>query len=320
MLTKFHKILLGALAVQIALAIVLFARSGEGTVVKEQPLLPGFDAAKVTRMQVTAADKPSIDLVKKGSGWVLASSYDYPAEGAKVDGVLGPIGKLAAAEPIATQVVRQKQLEVADDKFQRKVVITANGKDTTLYIGTPAGLRRNAIRIGGSDAVYAVNGLSAYSVFADPHMWVDQHYVVLPKDQIAKVTVKRKNATLEFTHADDGRWTGTFDGGPLDPVDSDAIDRLVDEVAAIDLLAPADPKRDASAPTLTASIELKTKPGVSGAPIVIDAIADGDRFWIHQRALDRAVMIDQSKLALASVDRTKLVVTPPVPAPTPAPK
>src|SRR5664279_949775 len=125
--------MIGLLGVQVLLAILLLARRGEGTVVKEQPLLPGFDVAQVTRMQVTADGKAPIDLVKKGAGWVIASSFDYPADTARVDGVLAPIAKLTAAEPIATQVGRQKQLEVADDKYQRKVVITANGKDTTLY-------------------------------------------------------------------------------------------------------------------------------------------------------------------------------------------
>jgi hypothetical protein len=320
MLTRFHKILLGALAVQIALAVLLFARGGETTVKKEQPLLPGFDAAKVTRVQVLAAgEAQAVDLVKKGGGWVLASSYDYPADASKVDALLAPIAKLAAAEPVATQAARHKQLKVADGEFERKLTITANGKDTTLFVGAQAGLRRTAVRLAGSDDVYGVSGLSPYSAPAEPHMWVDQHYVMLPKDQIAKVTVKRADATLELSHADDGKWTATVDGGPVDPVDSDAIDHLVDQVAAIDLLAPADPKRDASKPTATIGVELKTKPGTSTAPILIDAIADGDKVWVHQRALDRAVVVDKSRMELTTIDRAKLVKAP-APAAPEAPK
>ena len=318
MITKVHQTLIGLLVVQVALAVVLFARGGEPAVLKEQPLLPGFDAAKVTRVQVTASDAAPIDLVKQGSGWVLASSFGYPADASKVDALLAPIAKLAASEPIATQAARHKQLDVADDKFQRRIVISAGGKDTTLFVGAPAGLRRNALRLGGSDDVYAVAGLSPYSAPSAPHLWVDQHYVSLPKDQIAKVSVKRPDATLEFTHADDGKWTATVDGGPVDPVDSDAIDRLVDDVAAVDLLEPADPKRGPA--TVTISVELKAKPGTSTAPIVMDVIGDGDRVWVHQRALDRAVLLDKSKLGIVTVDRAKLVKAPAAPTTPPAPE
>ena len=320
MLTKFHKILLGVLAVQIALAVMLFARGGEEGAVKEQPLLPGFDAAKVTRVQVLAAGEAKpVDLVKKGSGWVLASSFDYPADTAKIEALLAPLAKLAAAEPVATQAARHKQLKVADAEFERRLTITANGKDTTLFLGAPAGLRRNALRFAGSDDVYGVSGLSPYSAPAEPHMWVDQHYLSLPKDQIAKVTVKRADAAIDFTQTDDGKWTATFDGGPVDPVDSDAIDHLVDQICAIDLLAPADPRRDAAAPTATIGVELKAKPGTSAAPIVIDAIVDGDKVWVHQRALDRAVTVDKSRMDVVTVDRAKLVKAP-APAAPGAPK
>jgi hypothetical protein len=311
MLTKFHKVLIGVLAVQIVLAVVLFARGGETTSIKETPLLPGFDVSKVTRMQVTPLGDKTIDLVKKGSSWVVASSFDYPADQTKIDAVLGPIGKLSALEPIATQPARHKQLKVADDEYERKIVLTADGKDTTLFVGTPAGLRRNAIRIGGSDNVYAVAGISSFSAPAAPHMWVDAHYIQIPKEQIAKVTVKRGAQTLEFTHADDGAWTATVDGGPLDQVDSDAIDHLVDQAANVNLLSPADPKRDASAPVAVISIDLKTKPGESGAPIAIDVVADADRYWVHQRALDRAVTIDKTALELPTVEKAKLVKAPP---------
>ncbi len=320
MLTKFHKILLGLLGVQILLAVLLLSRGGDAPAAKEQPLLPGFDVAKVTRIQVfSGADKP-IDLAKRGSGWVVASSFDYPAAPAKIDGLLAPLAKVAAAEPIATQAARHKQLKVADSEFERKLVITADGKDITLFVGAPAGLRRNALRIGGHDEVYAVRELSPYSAPAEPHMWVDQHYLAIPKDEIAKVQVKRGDATIELTHADDGKWTATWDGGPIDPVDSDAIDHLVEQVATVDLLSPADPKRDTAKAT-TISIELKTKPGVSGAPVVIDAIQDANSFWIHQRAFDRAVDVDKSRLEIATVERAKLVKAPPAPAPpAPAPK
>ena len=175
MLTRFHKVLIAALAVQLILAVIVLTRGDDSAALKEHPLIAGFDAAKVTRLQVFAGDsnkadagKPDaakpIDLVKRDTSWVLASGFDYPVEQKKVDDVLSPIAKLAAAAPIATQAGRHKQLKVADTDFERKLVITAGGKDVTLFIGGPAGARRTAVRLGGDDRVYAVSGLTAFAV------------------------------------------------------------------------------------------------------------------------------------------------------------
>src|ERR1044071_3948152 len=150
MLTRFHKILIAALAVQLLLAVIVLTRGDDSAAQKEHPLVPGFDAAKVTRLQVFASDankpegsdaeaKKPVDLVKRDANWVLASGFDYPVEQTKVNDVLSPIAKLAASAPIATQASRHKQLHVADDDFERKLVITADGKDLTLFVGGFAG-------------------------------------------------------------------------------------------------------------------------------------------------------------------------------------
>src|ERR1700759_1686802 len=159
MLTRFHKILIAVLAVQLVLVVIVMTRGNNGAAQKEHPIVVGFDAAKVTRLQVSAGDagkpdaaKPDaakpIDLVKRDGNWVLASGFDYPVEAAKVTDVLSSIGKLAAAAPTATGADPHKQLHVADPDFDRKLVVTADGKDLTLYVGGSAGARRTAVRIG----------------------------------------------------------------------------------------------------------------------------------------------------------------------------
>jgi len=123
MLTRFHRILIAALAVQLVLAAIVLTRGNDSAALKEHPILAGFDAAKVTRLQVfakpagaTDAAKPDaakpdagkqIDLVKRDKDWVLASGFDYPVDQKKLDEVLAPIAKLSAAAPIASQAPAQ---------------------------------------------------------------------------------------------------------------------------------------------------------------------------------------------------------------------
>ena len=351
MLTRFHKILIAALAVQLVLAVIVLTRGDDSATLKERSIVTGFDAAKVTRLQVfpSATGKP-IDLVKKDpakdSSWVLASAFDYPVDQAKVSDVLSPIAKLAAAAPIATQASRHLQLHVADTDFERKLVITAGGKDLTLYIGSPAGARRTAFRIGGEDKVYAVTGFSPAVAGGEPRQWVDTSYVKIARDEIAKLVVARDGKTVELARpappaepAGSGsaagsaaspsppaaeHWNVAVGGSPItlatgESLDESAIDKLLGEVAAIDLSSPADPKRDAGKPTATITIERKATGTTTAAPVLLDVIADGSSYWVHDRSLPRAALVDKARLDdVLGVERDKLVKKPPPPPPPPA--
>jgi hypothetical protein len=79
MLTRFHKILLGVLAVQIVLAVIVLTRGDDNVIKKERPLFAGLDAGKVTRVQVFGPSGPAgaakpIDLVKHDASWRRAST------------------------------------------------------------------------------------------------------------------------------------------------------------------------------------------------------------------------------------------------------
>ena len=293
MLTRFHKILIGVLVAQIALAVLLMTRSDSTAALAEKPLLPAFDAAKVTRVQVFAPNQPKpIDLAKRGTDWVLASHFDYPVQAQKITDMLAPLGKLAAADPIATQASRHKQLRVGDTEFERKVVISGNGPDLTLYVGT--GARRTPVRIGADARVYGVTGLQAFSFLTDANQYIDTAYVSLAVDEVTKLTVQRGATKVELERvpapaagsgsaigsgsaAPTDSWKVLIDGAPPalgagESIDTDAITQLVGKVAQLHMMAPGDPKRSAAKPTATLTIQRKT-----GAPLVLDAIAEARR-------------------------------------------
>jgi len=344
MLTRFHKVLIAALAVQLVLIAIVRTRGDDNVALQERPVVAGFDAANVTRLQVfaggpAAAGKP-IDLVKRDAGWVLASGFDYPVDAAKVADVLAPIGKASAAAPLTTQAARHKQLHVADGDFERKLVITSSGKDLTLYLGGPAGARRTALRVGGSDDVFAVAGLSASTVSGEARGWLDPSYVKIAANEISKVVVQHDTTTVELTRpapaappaagsgsaapAAPGPWSAAVGGAPVVPaagesLETSAIDRLVSTVATIELNAPADPKRDASKPTATVTIERRATGAATPATTVIDIIADSASYWVHERGAAHAVLVDKWRLDnVVTISRDKLI-NKPVPATIPPP-
>ena len=322
MLTRFHKILIGLLIVQVILVVVVFGFGGGQATQVDKPLLPGFDASKVTRVQVFAKDnaKAAVDLVKKDTTWRIASAFDYPAEDSKVTAVLGPIAKMAASAPIATQQARHAQLHVGDTEFERKLVITVDGKDVTLFLGSPAGSRRNAVRLGGDDRVYAVSGVSAFTAGTEPRQWIATSYVNVPRDDVAKLAITRDGSSAEFTRDGDA-WKATIDGAAVTPgkdetLDTTAIDDIVSAATNLDASAPADPKRDASKPTATITIDHKA---AKSKPTIVDVVADSTSYWVHDRALDRAVTVDKARLERAvTIEHGKLIKKPTPKAPAAA--
>ena len=345
MLTRFHKILIGVLVAQIALAVILMTRGDSTAALAEKPLLANFDPAKVTRVQVFAPNQTKpIDLVKRGNDWVLASHFNYPVLANKVTDMLTPLPKLAAAEPMATQASRHKQLKVGDVEFERKLVISAGGPDITLYVGTSAGGRRTPVRIGSDARVYGVSGLQAFSIFTDPNQWVDTAYVNVPVDDVVKLTVQRGANKVELERvaaaaagagsagsagsgsargsagsagsgsgsaATAPAWKVLIDGAAPtlaagESIDTDGIDKLLTKVAQLHLSAPGDPKRDASHPTATITLARKT-----GTPIVLDAVVEGETYWVAERGRGKAALISKPLLDdVVTLARDKLVKKP----------
>lgn len=341
MLTRVHKILFALLAVQAVLAAVVLSRRDDSTAHKPEAVLAGFDAAAVTQFAVYGKDgsKPGVTLAKHGDKWVVSSSFDYPVAEAKVSDLLTSIVKMSAASPIATQASRHKQLHVDDTEFERKLVITTARGDSTLLLGTQAGARRTAVRRGGDARVFAVSGLNVWSIGAEPRDWVDAGYLKIGPDDVDKITIERDGVRNELQR-DGAQWKPSIAGAAIklaagETLDLAAIQRIVTAATSIELRAPGDPKRDASKPTATIAIERKAAQAAQAgsgaalgsgsaqavpagqaapappAPTIIDVIADGDSYWVHDRASPTAALVDKAKLSdLVELSREKLVTKP----------
>jgi hypothetical protein len=118
-------------------------------------------------------------------------------------------------------------------------------------------------------------------------------------------------------------WNVMVRGAPValaagESIDEATIDRLVNQAGMIELSSPADPKRDASKPTATITIDRKATGTSTTAPTVIDVILDGNSYWVHDRSSPRAVLVDKARIdEIVNVDRDKVVKKPPPPPPPP---
>jgi hypothetical protein len=329
-MTKLNKILLGAVVLQVLLLVFVYTRADTVSMSTMQPVLPGFDSAQVTRIQVfdKNAEAVGADLVKTGDAWTVANAFGYPVDETKVNDLLQKLAGMKARAPIATSPVRHQQLGVADKAFEKKLVITTGKGDTTILVGAQAEGRTTAVRVAGNAKVYGITNLSPWAVNADPARWINTDYLALDKEQIQRITIDAKGTTTELERTATG-WQLDATGlpialGPGESLDTAAIDALVGHIAAIRITKPGDPKQDATAPAATVSVWLApadvTIPGGgSGASSVdrpadhvIDIVAAPDEmFWVHDRALATAGLVGKGAIQdVVDATKAKLIKQP----------
>jgi hypothetical protein len=342
---RINQILAAVLVVQALLAVALFLRDDQTSIRSLEPLLASFDPTKVERIQVFEGGKGdedvgekkekkksnAVDLVKRGDDWVLASHFDYPVEAQKVTDLLDKVKGMRSRGPVASGKARIKQLEVGDDDFQRKLVLTAGGKETVLYIGASAGARQTSVRLAGKDDVHGVSGLTSFGVGATASAWVDTAYFTVEAKDVATVDIANGSGSYQLERSDDpSGWKVMINGQPLViPPDSelhvDKLEGIVGKLARIHLSEPGDPQRTVDKPLATITLRMKAPeapatqdggpvtPATSAEPqeYIID-IADAgeakDRSYVHVRGLETAALVSALSMTdVVELDRGLLI-------------
>lgn len=194
-----------ALVVQLViLAAVYWPRHPEARAGK---VLAGLDSAAATGMVIEDGNGKKAELVKKDGRWQvrLADRSLYPAAADKVGRILEKLAGLDTARLVSTSAAARHRLEVADDHFDRRVKISAGGRDYTLYLGSSPGYKRIHVRRGGSDSVYLVRDLAAWELAAMPSSWWKSDCLDYDPAKVAAVTVKNPRGSFRLVRKD-GEW------------------------------------------------------------------------------------------------------------------
>jgi hypothetical protein len=174
------------LLLQLMLALALLLRRDPLAGVRsDTPLIPANTVTSADQLVIESkpaagaaapTDSPGttrIALKKKGDGWVLADAYDAPADAPKVSSLLERLAGLKRGLPIATSEAALRRFKVLDSDFERRVVLSANGKTlATVYFGSSPGLRKSDARTAEDRAVYAVD-LPTYELPTDTAAWLN---------------------------------------------------------------------------------------------------------------------------------------------------
>jgi len=229
----------GLLALQLVIiGVVLFAESGVSES-EPGPLLT-FDAEAVDELRITGdgENAETLVLTRGDDGWTLPSGL--PADDNKIRDVLDKLAGLEAPWPVATSSDAAERFEVTEDKFQRHVVLVADGKAVgELYLGTSPGYQQVHARRGDDDAVYSV-ALSNYQVPTKGDDWLDKTLL----QPHGEVTAIARADAWEITRKD-GSWR--IGDEPANQEAADDLARRIRELRVTGVAEAPDPDAEPTA-------------------------------------------------------------------------
>ena len=141
------------MGLQLVLALILWAGGPDYTAFKAKEPLLSFDPAKVDRIEIAENGANSAALVKEDGKWVIPSSAGFPADGAKVSGLLAKLAGLKKGWPVASSADAAKRFKVATDAYERQIVLKSGGATVgELLLGTSPNFKAVNARAGNDAA------------------------------------------------------------------------------------------------------------------------------------------------------------------------
>lgn len=237
-MTRLHQALVGALLAQAALGVLTWWPDS-GAALQLHPLYK-VDRGTITALTLTGTPKDGqppnpVRLEKEGGSWVLRSMAGYPADETKVGEVLDKLSDIQVRSPIATRPEDHGTLEVGERSWSRKVEITADGKSTTLYLGAATSQSAH-VRMAGSDEVYEVRGLSAWSIGDTDRRFFDPIYAEVKADAVRSFSVTSPTGAFQVD-GDGETWTA-LDLPAGAQVDGEKVKKLLKKLGTIRMVEP----------------------------------------------------------------------------------
>ncbi len=206
---RLTSILAGALAVQLALAAVLWLSGSNYASFKATDPLLAFDPTAVDRIDIDESGANSVALAKRDGAWAVPAMADFPADSAKVTTLLTKLAELKKGWPAATSGEAAQRFKVTGETHERRIVLRSGDKTIGEFLfGTSPSFRQVHARASGDDNIYNV-AFANYDAGVRGEDWINRDLLSVADDKIASiaigdVTLDRKEGKYKLAGLGDG--------------------------------------------------------------------------------------------------------------------
>lgn len=156
-MNRFNLILVSVLAIQLVLTASVYLSTQSSTHLPQQKALLEASMDTIDRITIDDAQDNRSVLTKVDGQWQLAEYHQLPANQNSVNNMLSLLQKTNTGWPVATTSSSRKRFKLADEEFNKKIVISSGSDyEQILYLGTSPGFRQLHVRRSAEDEVYAV--------------------------------------------------------------------------------------------------------------------------------------------------------------------
>lgn len=198
-------LLLGAQVVFFALVYAVCG-GGEKTEAVRQVLLGDLQRDKIDRVLVEEAENRSLELVRKEGEWKLPGKSDFPADGKKLERVLGQLLGLESVYLVSRDPAYHYEYEVAADKFRRRITLEGGGQKKVLLIGKSGGTGFTQVRVDEHPEVWAVEDLKYWEFGTQVSDWAQKEVVDEDVKRLAKLEIQKGSETYLLERTDLSSW------------------------------------------------------------------------------------------------------------------
>ncbi|PKO23677.1 MAG: hypothetical protein CVU38_02785 [Chloroflexi bacterium HGW-Chloroflexi-1] len=324
-MSKLHQILIAILVVQLALvAVVFWPRPAPANAVGA-PFFSEINAADVTSLVIRDDQGQSIQLSKPAGQWILPEFSDYPVQADKVTPLLTKIADLTSDRLVTRTEASQKQLQVADDKYVRRLELKTSGDiSQVLYLGSPAGAQTVHVRVGGQQEVYQARDLNTWDFSTDPLSWVDPVYLSVPQETVVTLTLGNANGQWTFEKDASGNWT-MQDLAQGETFDTNNLTTVLNQATSVRMTRPLGKTAESSfgmdQPSALVTLKTQRDGQEKTCTLTIGAKDATDSSYVvkSSESLYYVKVAEYSVKDLVEKTRDGFLQLPPTPAVTPTP-
>lgn len=157
-------------------------KSGKG------PLLR-LTAADVNEAVLEDGEGRRLTLKKEEGRWLLPEIGMFPADAARVQGLIDRLAGLQRGWPEATTAEAAGRFKVAADRFERKLSLRKDGAVLgTVFFGASAGLRKSYLRVDGDSDIQSL-AIAQHELEVKADGWIDTGLLRLKPEQVVRISL-----------------------------------------------------------------------------------------------------------------------------------